>query len=274
MIKRVEITNDVVVGNNRPFVLIGGPCVIESREHCIDMARKIKKICNKLNIPYVFKASFDKANRSSIQSYRGVGISKGLEILREVKERTGVPILTDIHEPWQADKVKEVVDIIQIPAFLCRQTDLIVSAANTGKPINVKKGQFISPWEMKNVVEKITDCGNNMAMLTERGSSFGYNNLVVDMRSLVIMRRFAPITFDATHSVQLPGKMGNISGGQREFVRYLARAAVSVGIDALFMEIHDSPDVALCDGPNMIELHNLYNLLEDLQKIDDLIKRM
>lgn len=272
MIKRAEITNDVVVGNNRPFVLIGGPCVIESREHCIDMARKIKKICNKLNIPYVFKASFDKANRSSIQSYRGVGISKGLEILREVKERTGVPILTDIHEPWQADKVKEVVDIIQIPALLCRQTDLLAAAAKTGKTINVKKGQFMSPWEMKNVIEKITTCGNYKIMLTERGTCFGYNNLVVDMRGLVIMRHFAPVVFDATHSVQLPGARGDKSGGQREFVRDLARSAVGLGIDALFMEIHDNPDIALCDGPNMIELNNLFNLLEELKAIDDIIK--
>jgi 2-dehydro-3-deoxyphosphooctonate aldolase (KDO 8-P synthase) len=272
MIRSVEITENIIIGNNRPFVLIGGPCVIEDREHCIDMAREIKKICNKLNISYVFKASFDKANRSSIHSYRGVGIEKGFEILKEVKEKVDVPIITDIHEPWHADKVKETVDIIQIPALLCRQTDLLAAAAKTGKTINVKKGQFMSPWEMKNVIEKITTYGNYKIMLTERGTCFGYNNLVVDMRGLVIMRHFAPVVFDATHSVQLPGARGDKSGGQREFVRDLARSAVGLGIDALFMEIHDNPDIALCDGPNMIELNNLFNLLEELKAIDDIIK--
>lgn len=272
MIRSVEITENIIIGNNRPFVLIGGPCVIEDREHCIDMAREIKKICNKLNISYVFKASFDKANRSSIHSYRGVGIEKGFEILKEVKEKVDVPTITDIHEPWHADKVKETVDIIQIPALLCRQTDLLAAAAKTGKTINVKKGQFMSPWEMKNVIEKITTCGNYKIMLTERGTCFGYNNLVVDMRGLVIMRNFAPVVFDATHSVQLPGARGDKSGGQREFVRDLARSAVGLGIDALFMEIHDNPDIALCDGPNMIELNNLFNLLEELKAIDDIIK--
>jgi 2-dehydro-3-deoxyphosphooctonate aldolase (KDO 8-P synthase) len=272
MIRSVEITENIIIGNNRPFVLIGGPCVIEDREHCIDMAREIKKICNKLNISYVFKASFDKANRSSIHSYRGVGIEKGFEILKEVKEKVDVPIITDIHEPWHADKVKETVDIIQVPALLCRQTDLLAAAAKTGKTINVKKGQFMSPWEMKNVIEKITTYGNYKIMLTERGTCFGYNNLVVDMRGLVIMRHFAPVVFDATHSVQLPGARGDKSGGQREFVRDLARSAVGLGIDALFMEIHDNPDIALCDGPNMIELNNLFNLLEELKAIDDIIK--
>ena len=272
MIKSVEITKNIIIGNNRPFVLIGGPCVIESAEHCVYMAREIKKICSMLGISYIFKASFDKANRSSIHSYRGVDIKNGIEILREVKEKVGVPTITDIHEPWQADKVRETVDIIQIPALLCRQTDLLVAAAKTNKAINVKKGQFMSPWEMKNVIEKITTQGNYNIMLTDRGTSFGYNNLVVDMRGLVIMRHFAPVMFDATHSVQLPGAQGDKSGGQREFVRYLARAAVGLGIDVLFMEIHDNPDVALCDGPNMMELNNLYNLLEELQAIDNIIK--
>lgn len=261
------------VKNASNFTLIAGPCVIESEENVMLVAKKMKKITDKLDINYYFKSSFDKANRTSINSYRGPGIEKGLEILKKVKEELGLRIATDIHEPWQAEKVAEVVDIIQIPAFLCRQTDLLVAAANTGKLINVKKAQFLAPWDMKNVVGKLEDSGNHNIMLCERGSCFGYNNLVVDMTGLIEMKKFGyPIVFDATHSVQKPGGKGNATGGNREYVEYLAKAAMAIGVEALFMEVHPDPDNALSDGPNMVKLENMEDLLSKLIKIKKAIK--
>lgn len=244
------------------MILISGPCVIESEQLCLDVAGKLKEITDKLGIQYVFKASFDKANRTSHKSFRGLGIDRGLEVLSKVKKVT--PVLTDVHDLDQIDRVSEVVDWMQIPAFLCRQTDLIQAAANTGKPINIKKGQFLSPQEMRNVVEKAKSTGNQNVYACERGTSFGYNNLVVDMRSLSIMREFAPVIFDATHSVQQPGGQGTSSGGQRQFIPILARAAVAVGIDGLFMETHPNPDKALSDGPNSWPLDQMECLLEEL----------
>ena len=265
---RTQITNSLAVGDQCPLTLFGGPCVIESEDLTLKMAAEIKKVCDRLKINFVFKASFDKANRTSINSFRGYPIEEGLKILQKVKDEVGVPLVTDIHLPQQAAIAAEVVDILQIPAFLCRQTDLLVAAAATGKAINVKKGQFLAPWDMKNVVTKLESCGNNRIMLTERGTSFGYNTLVVDFRSLPQMRALGyPVVFDATHSVQMPGGQGNKSGGQREFVPYLARAAAAIGIDALFMEIHEDPDRALSDGPNMIHLANLENVLRSIVNV-------
>jgi 2-dehydro-3-deoxyphosphooctonate aldolase (KDO 8-P synthase) len=242
--------------------------VIESEEFTLKMAREIKKVCDRLKINFVFKSSFDKANRTSIDSFRGYPIEEGLKILQRVKDEIGVPLVTDIHLPEQAAIAAEVVDVLQIPAFLCRQTDLLVAAAATGKTINVKKGQFLAPWDMKNVVTKLESCGNNRILLTERGTSFGYNTLVVDFRSLPQMRALGyPVVFDATHSVQMPGGQGNKSGGQREFVPYLARAAAAIGMDALFMEIHEDPDQAFSDGPNMIYLANLENVLRSIVNV-------
>lgn len=261
------------IGGNNPFILIAGPCVIEDEQHAVEMGKKIKQIADKINIPYIYKSSFDKANRSSIDSYRGPGLEKGLKILAKVKREVGVPVLSDIHSPEQAEKAAKVLDVIQIPAFLSRQTDLLVAAGKTGKIINVKKGQFLAPNDMVNVVKKIESAGNNKIILTERGVSFGYNNLVADMRSLKIMKDLGyPIIFDATHSVQLPGGLGNKSGGQREFIHILARAAAAVGIDALFLEVHDAPHKAKCDGPNMITLEELKTLLKDVKKIDSIVK--
>ena len=255
------------------FTLIAGPCVIESEENVMLIAKKMKEITEKLNINYYFKASFDKANRTSIHSYRGPGIEEGLKILQKVKDELGLRICTDIHEPWQAEKAAEVVDIIQIPAFLCRQTDLLIAAAKTGKLINVKKAQFLAPWDMKNVIGKLEESGTNKIMLCERGSCYGYNNLVVDMTGLIEMKKFGyPIVFDATHSVQKPGGKGNATGGNREYVEYLAKAAVSVGVEALFMEVHPDPDNALSDGPNMVKLDNMEELLTKLIKIKEAIK--
>jgi 2-dehydro-3-deoxyphosphooctonate aldolase (KDO 8-P synthase) len=265
---RTQITDSIAIGDRCPLTLFGGPCVIESEEFTLKMAREIKKVCDRLNIPFVFKSSFDKANRTSINSFRGYPIEEGLEILQKVKAEIGVPIVTDIHLPEQAAIAAEVVDILQIPAFLCRQTDLLVAAAATGKAINVKKGQFLAPWDMKNVVAKLKEMGNNRIMLTERGTSFGYNTLVVDFRSLPQMRDLGyPVVFDATHSVQMPGGQGNKSGGQREFVPYLSCAAAAVGIDALFMEIHEDPDRALSDGPNMIPLAQLESVLKQILSV-------
>lgn len=265
---QVAITENLRVGNGAPLVLIGGPCVIESEDFTLKMAAEIRKVCDRLKIPFVFKSSFDKANRTSIQSFRGQSLERGLEIFQRVKDEVDVPILTDIHLPHQAAMAAEVVDILQIPAFLCRQTDLLLAAAATGKAINVKKGQFLAPWDMKNVVKKLEAGGTNRIMLTERGTSFGYNTLVVDFRSLPQMRALGyPVVFDATHSVQMPGGQGNKSGGQREFVPYLAKAAAAVGIDALFMEIHENPDRALSDGPNMIPLANLENILREILSV-------
>jgi 2-dehydro-3-deoxyphosphooctonate aldolase (KDO 8-P synthase) len=253
----------------RPF-LIAGPCVIESEQLAMETAGRIAEIAKSLNIPYVFKSSFDKANRTSIKSFRGPGLEKGLDILAKVKKQLGVPVLTDVHTEEQATEAGTVVDVLQIPAFLCRQTDLLIAAANTGKVVNVKKGQFLSPAEMANAVKKIEECGNRQIVLTERGSSFGYNNLVVDMRSFPILRSFGyPVVFDATHSVQLPGGGGTKSSGQREFVEPLACAAAGAGVDGFFMEVHPNPDEALSDGPNMVPLHQLKSLLERVMRICD-----
>ena len=264
---------DMEIGRGNPLVFIGGPCVIERESHLLLVGKQIKTITDELKIPFILKTSFDKANRTSVHSYRGPGLEEGLAILKRVKAKLKVPVLCDIHEPAQADRAAAVVDILQIPAFLCRQTDLVTAAAETGKPVNVKKGQFLSPADMKNVIEKIELCNNQQAMLTERGTMLGYNNLVVDMRSLVIMRSFGcPVVFDATHSVQLPGGQGQSTGGQREFVAPLARAAAATGIDALFMEVHDDPDQALCDGPNMLAIDDLPDVLKQVKKIDQVLK--
>ena len=261
------------VSNNLPFFLIAGPCSIEGNVHAIDHAGKINEICKSLNINFVFKSSFDKANRSSSQSSRGIGIDKGLEILSNVKKEINVPIITDVHESSQCNEVGSVVDIIQIPAFLCRQTDLLIAAGKTKKIINVKKGQFLAPWDMANVIEKIYKTGNNNILLTERGTSFGYNTLVSDMRAIPQMTNFGyPVIFDATHSVQQPGGLGLTSGGQREFVPILSRAAVAIGVAGLFVEVHENPDLAPSDGPNMIKLSELKDLISKLVEIDRIIK--
>ena len=250
------------------FFLIAGPCVIESEAHALRMAEAISGIATRLNIPYIFKASYDKANRSSANSFRGLGIADGLRVLQKIKAEIGVPVLTDIHESAQVAAVAEVADVLQIPAFLCRQTDLLVAAAQSGRIVNVKKGQFLAPWEMSNVVKKIEAAGNTEIMLTERGSSFGYNNLVVDMRSLPIMRGFGyPVVYDATHSLQLPGGLGEATGGMAELIPNLARAAVACGIDGLFMEVHDNPTAALSDATTQFPLEKLEELLGKLLRI-------
>ena len=255
------------------FSLIAGPCVIESEELVMTVAAHMKRITDELGIPYTFKASFDKANRTSIHSFRGPGIEKGLEILRKVRDTYSLPICTDIHEPWQAELAAQVCDIIQIPAFLCRQTDLLVAAAKTGKCINIKKAQFLAPWDMKNCVEKIRQSGNDNVMLCERGTTFGYNTLVVDMTGLRVMKDFGvPVIFDATHSVQKPGGNGESTGGNRQFVEYLAKAAVAVGVDGLFMETHPDPDKALSDGPNMVPLEEMKDLLIKLQRVYEAVQ--
>ena len=254
------------------FLLIAGPCVIESEENVMLIAEKVKGIAERLDLDYYFKASFDKANRTSISSYRGPGIEEGLRILKKVKETYGLKICTDIHEPWQAEKATEVADIIQIPAFLCRQTDLLAAAAKTGKIINVKKAQFLAPWDMANVVKKLEESGNSNIMLCERGTSFGYNTLVVDMTGIVEMKKFGyPIVMDATHSVQKPGGKGNATGGNRENVEPLAKAAIAVGADALFFEVHPDPDNALSDGPNMVRLDEFENILKRIIKVYDAV---
>lgn len=250
------------------FHLIAGPCVIESEEMVLSIAGQMKQITEELGISYTFKASFDKANRTSISSYRGPGLEEGLRILQKVKDTYGLPVCTDIHESWQAEPAAKVADILQIPAFLCRQTDLLVAAAKTGKCINIKKAQFLAPWDMRNCVEKVRQSGNDNVMLCERGTSFGYNNLVVDMTSIAEMKRFGcPVVFDATHSVQKPGGKGNATGGNREFVEPLAKAALAAGADHLFMEIHPDPDNALSDGPNMVPLSQMKALLQRLQRV-------
>ncbi|GIV15257.1 MAG: 2-dehydro-3-deoxyphosphooctonate aldolase [Armatimonadota bacterium] len=245
------------------LTLIAGPCVIESESLCLQVAHEVKLVCDRLGIPYIFKASFDKANRTSLHSFRGPGIEEGLRVLATVKQEVGVPVTTDIHEPWQAERAAEVVDLLQIPAFLCRQTDLLVAAARTGKPVNVKKGQFMAPWDMRHVVEKLRESGAAGVVLTERGVSFGYNTLIVDFTSLPQMRALGvPVAFDATHSVQLPGGAGSRSGGRREFIPHLVRAAVAVGVDALFMEVHPEPDKGLSDPATMFPLSELETLLK------------
>lgn len=261
-------TEGFQVGTGQPLLFIGGPCALESEELALHVATTMKELCQKYGFNYVFKASFDKANRTSITSYRGPGMVNGLETLHRIRESVGVPVISDIHEPSQAAAAAEVLDIIQIPAFLCRQTDLLVAVSKTGKPINLKKGQFVSPWDMKNAVNKIREGGNSPVMLVERGASFGYNNLVVDMRSFPVMQSFGcPVIFDATHSVQLPGGAGGSSGGQREFVEPLTRAAVAAGVDGVFMEIHPDPDKALCDGPNSMALDQIERVLSTIAKI-------
>jgi 2-dehydro-3-deoxyphosphooctonate aldolase (KDO 8-P synthase) len=249
-----------------------GPCVVESKEHALFMARSIAEICGRVGVRFVYKSSFDKANRSSIESFRGEGMEFGLEILAKVKDEIGVPVVTDIHEPWQAEKAAEVADVLQIPAFLCRQTDLLVAAAKTGKVVNVKKGQFLAPWDAKNIVDKLQAAGCDKIMLTERGASFGYNNLVVDLRSFPIMRSFGvPVCFDVTHSLQLPGGLGKATGGQSEYIENFARAGVACGVDAVFMEVHDNPAKAPSDGPNQLPLSRLESLLTKLKAIHELV---
>ena len=270
---RIFQIDDITIGSNSGLVLIAGPCVIESRDHCFLMAEKINEIATKNDVPLIFKASYDKANRSSIKSYRGPGIDYGLEILSAIKEEYSLPISSDVHSVEEVKKASEVLDVIQIPAFLCRQTDLLIAAGKSGKPVNVKKGQFLAPWDMKNVVEKIEGTGNEQILLTERGSCFGYNYLVSDLRSLVIMRSFGyPVVYDATHSVQMPGGQGISSGGENQYVHSLSRAAVAVGIDVLFVEIHDRPEKALSDGKNMLNLDGLASLLSQVKAIDSLVK--
>ena len=264
---------DISVGGNNPLFFILGPCQLENRDHAMFMAEKITKVCEPSSSNFIFKSSFDKANRSSITSARGIGIEEGLKIFEEVRSTFNCPVITDIHSIPQCDVVSEVVDMLQIPAFLSRQTDLLIAAGETGKPINVKKGQFLAPWDMVNVVKKIEESGNKNILITERGASFGYNTLVSDMRALPIMSKFGfPIVFDATHSVQQPGGMGEKSGGQREFVPHLARAAIAVGVSALFIETHEDPDNAPSDGPNMVPLKDLKGLLKKLTEIDKLVK--
>lgn len=260
---------------NEKFILIAGPCVIESESIVMETAKKLKEITNKYNVDFFLKASFDKANRTSINSFRGLGIDEGLRILKSVKTELGLKIVTDIHLPEQAEKVAEVADILQIPAFLCRQTDLLVAAACTGKIVNVKKAQFLAPWDMSNVVKKIEDSGNRQIMLCERGSSFGYNTLVVDMTSLVEMKKIGyPVIYDATHSVQKPGGEGHATGGNREYVKYLARAAAAVGIDGMFAEVHPDPDNALSDGANMIKLSDFEGVLNEVLMVHNLVQQL
>ena len=261
------------VGAGQPFFLIAGPCVIESQQLALDTAGRLQELCNRLRIPFIFKSSFDKANRSSGSSFRGPGVDEGLRILDEVRRQLGVPLLTDVHEDTDISQVAAVVDVLQTPAFLCRQTNFISRVAAAGKPVNIKKGQFLSPWDMRHVVEKAKATGNDQILVCERGVSFGYNNLVSDMRSLAVMRNTGcPVVFDATHSVQLPGGLGSTSGGQREFVPVLARAAIAVGVAGLFLETHPQPDKALSDGPNAWPLAHMEGLLETLQALDSVSK--
>jgi 2-dehydro-3-deoxyphosphooctonate aldolase (KDO 8-P synthase) len=263
----------ITIGVGHPLVLIGGPCAIEGESFMLDVATRLRNMAAKAGVPFIFKSSYDKANRTSIRSYRGPGLREGLGILQKIKDVVGVPVLSDVHAVNEVEPAAEVLDVIQIPAFLCRQTDLVVAAANTGKPVNIKKGQFLAPWDAKNIVEKVRSVGNDQVLLTERGATFGYNNLVADMRSLVVMRSFdVPVVFDATHSVQLPGGAGTASSGQREFVPHLARAAVATGCDALFMEIHPDPDHAPSDGPNMLRLEDLPALLAQIIQIDRIVR--
>ncbi len=261
------------IGRACPLVLIAGPCVIESEELCLSIAKRIKEICRRLRISFIFKSSYDKANRTSIGSFRGPGLKKGLKILSKIKHKLGICVLSDVHCKDEIEQAARVLDIIQIPAFLCRQTDLLIAAAATGKIINIKKGQFLAPWDIAAIIKKVRTTGNKNILITERGVSFGYNNLVSDFRALAIMRDFGyPVIYDATHSVQLPSGLGKTSGGQRRFVSGLARAAVAFGCDGLFIEVHSNPDKALCDGPNMINLKELEQLLRQVNKIEGALK--
>jgi 2-dehydro-3-deoxyphosphooctonate aldolase (KDO 8-P synthase) len=264
----------VTFANDRPIALFAGPCQMESRAHALEMASALKEICARLGIGLVYKSSFDKANRTSLKGKRGIGLDGALPILAEIRETLGLPVVTDVHEAAQCERLAEVVDVLQIPAFLCRQTDLLVAAAKTGRAVKVKKGQFLAPWDMQNVVDKITASGNANVLVTERGASFGYNTLVVDMRALPIMARIGcPVIFDATHAVQQPGGQGTASGGDRTFVPVLARAAVAVGVAGLFIETHQDPDYAPSDGPNLVPLKDFENLMRDLLAVDAVVKR-
>ena len=273
MTKEIHLKN-ITIGGDKPFVLIAGPCVIESERATLDAASRLKKITDDLGIPFIFKSSYDKANRSSGKSFRGPGLKQGLEILHRVAIELDLPVLSDVHRFEEIIPAAEVLDVLQIPAFLCRQTDFVMEVAKTGKVVNIKKGQFLAPWDIKNAADKAVAAGNEKILITERGVSFGYNNLIADMRSLPIMRAMGyPVMFDATHSVQLPGAGGTASSGDRKFVPHLTRAAVAVGVDALFMEVHACPDEALCDGPNMLSLDELPGLLKQAQEIDRIVKR-
>lgn len=268
------VVGHVRIGGGRPFAFIGGPCVIESRDHALRHADELRRITDRAGVPFIFKSSYDKANRTSIDARRGPGIDEGLKILAEIRREVGVPVLTDVHERGEVAAAAEVVDVLQTPAFLCRQTDYIVAVAASGKPVNIKKGQFLAPWDMKAVVEKAASTGNTQLMVTERGASFGYNNLVADMRSLAILAELGyPVIYDAGHSVQLPGGQGRASGGQRQFIAALARAAVAVGVDGIFLECHEDPDRAFSDGPNSYRLGDLEALLRRLTEIDAVAKK-
>lgn len=268
MTTEINVKN-VKIGGENPIVLIAGPCVIESEKSAVRHANAIKKIADKIGMPFIFKSSYDKANRSSIRSYRGPGLKKGLAILKKVKQSVKIPVLSDVHSPKEVDEAKRILDIIQIPALLSRQTDLILAAAKTKKPINIKKGQFLSPWDIRNVIEKAESAGNRNIMITERGTSFGYNMLVSDFRSIIIMKKFGyPVCFDASHSVQLPGGLGTKSGGQKEFIAPLASCAVMCGIDAVFIEVHENPKKALSDGPNMMKLSTLEKFVNRIKKLE------
>ena len=266
--------NGIAIGGGSPLVVIAGPCVIENEETTLHTAKKMKEICSALGLPFMFKSSYDKANRTSLSSYRGPGIEKGLRTLWTVRRTLEIPVVSDVHSVDDVKPASEVLDMLQIPAFLCRQTDIILAASATGKPVNIKKGQFLAPWDIKNIIEKFVSTGNRKLLITERGTSFGYNNLVVDFRGLPIMRSFGyPVLFDVTHSLQLPGGKGSSSGGQREFAEPLARAAVAVGVDGLFMEVHPDPDKALCDGPNMMPLSGLGEMLASLKELHEMLGR-
>ena len=272
--RKIKVGN-ITIGGNAPFVLIAGPCVIEDKKTTLAIAGRLRGIAGRFKIPLIFKASYDKANRTSVKSYRGPGLEKGLEALAEVKKRFNLPVLTDVHCKEDVKEAAKVADIIQIPAFLCRQTDLILEAAGTGRVINIKKGQFLAPWDIRQVIDKAVSTGNKNIIITERGASFGYNNLVVDFRAIPLIREMGyPVIFDATHSVQIPGGLGTASGGERDMVEYLARAAVAVAVDGIFMEVHPNPDKALCDGLNSVSLNNLPGLLKQLKELDRVVKRL
>jgi 2-dehydro-3-deoxyphosphooctonate aldolase (KDO 8-P synthase) len=273
MTAKIITLGNLRIGGGAPLGVIAGPCVIESKESALRHAAALKEKADRVGVSYIFKSSYDKANRSSLGSFRGPGLEKGLEILAAVKDKIGVPILTDVHEIDQVGAVKEVADVLQIPAFLCRQTDFVLAVAKSGRVVNIKKGQFLAPWDMRNIVEKISSTGNDKILLTERGASFGYNNLVSDMRSLVVLRELGyPVVFDATHSLQLPGGLGHASGGERKYIPTLARAGVAAGVDALFMEVHEDPDHAKSDGPNSLDLKDFEGLLRVVKEIDALVK--
>lgn len=273
MVREVKIGGAVIGGENPPLI-IAGPCVIESEEITLSTAGRLKEICETAGLSFIFKSSYDKANRTSLNSYRGPGIDKGLRILSDIRTKFNIPVISDVHSVEEVKPAAEVLDTLQIPAFLCRQTALVLAASNTGKPVNIKKGQFLAPWDVRNIIEKFCSTGNHDLFVTERGTSFGYNNLVVDFRGLPIMRSFGyPVVFDVTHSLQLPGGQGSSSGGQSEFAGPLARAAVAVGVDGLFMEVHPEPDKALCDGPNMIRLDSVRGLLREVRDIHEALKQ-